>query len=452
MLASTAVVTLLWLLAAPAALAHPLGSPAFALLEQTGARTLDLTWTPAPDDWVVLARHLDVDVGDRWPDPVPIEATLAPDEQVRLADAPALSAYLTDHLVVEQDGRRCPSQVTVPPRLDDGSPTVHLTCPQPLTSVDVTITALLSIDARYRTTLVAPTEKHDARVAMGADVPTATVDLEAGTAAPRVSADPLGGALGVEQRLTRAMTGASSVWTTAVLLVLALGVGAAHALAPGHGKTIAAAYLVGARGRSRDAAALGIAVALMHTASVLVLAAVLWGASSRLDLTSVSTGLQFAAGVAVATVGTWLVWRGRRGAHGHGVADGRAHEHDHDHVHATPGHDHAPPTDPDGRTLSWPRLIALATAGGLLPSPTAVVVLLTALTLGRTGLGLAAVGAFSIGLAATLTVIGLGVVWGQRRLADLGGAWSGRILRLAPVAGGIVVAVLGAAVAVRAVW
>jgi ABC-type nickel/cobalt efflux system permease component RcnA len=155
-------------------------------------------------------------------------------------------------------------------------------------------------------------------------------------------------------------------------------------------------------------------------------------------------------------VGIWLVWRGRRGAHWHGVEDGPApehdHEHDHDHVHATPGHDHAPPTDPEGRTLSWPRLIALATAGGLLPSPTAVVVLLTALTLGRTGLGLAAVGAFSVGLAATLTVIGLGVVWGQRRLADLGGAWSGRILRLAPVAGGIVVTVLGAAVAVRAVW
>lgn len=107
-------------------------------------------------------------------------------------------------------------------------------------------------------------------------------------------------------------------------MVLGFGLllGAVHGLAPGHGKAITAAYLVGTAGRARDAVALGAAVALMHTGSVIVLGLVLWGASARLDLDAVGGGLRVVTGIAVIAVGVWMVVRARRSAD---------HGHDHDH-------------------------------------------------------------------------------------------------------------------------
>ena len=230
-----------------------------------------------------------------------------------------------------------------------------------------------------------------------------------------------------------------------VAMGLALGFGALHALGPGHGKTVMAAYLVGADGRVRDAVIVGISVSAMHTASVVALGLVTLAASSVFPPEAVFPWLSLAAGVVVLALGAWLLWvRGRAYAqhrrahsgievarpphrgrerldehdHGHDDHDhhhGHDHVHDHDHAGRAAGeeltHSHGGVTHshvlPDAPLWSWKGLAAVALAGGLLPSPTALVVLLGAVALHRVAFGIALVAGFSIGLAAALTAIGI---------------------------------------------
>ncbi len=244
----------------------------------------------------------------------------------------------------------------------------------------------------------------------------------------------------------------------AAMLALALGFGAVHAVGPGHGKTVMAAYLVGTTGRPRDAVLLGGIVSLMHTASVLVLGAVLLRVDRSIATEAAYPALTLLSGLAVMAVGTWLLvtrWRRLRTA-----AAGRSHEHHehqhdehddgdeghegHGHTHAHGGHSHTHELPPEVNPLSWQGLVALGTSGGLFPSPSAVLVLVSAVGLGRAGLGLALLGAFSIGLAATLTAVGLALVYGrsvlQRRFRAPG------VVRFLPVAGALALVALGGVV------
>ncbi|CAN5187580.1 hypothetical protein BH24ACT1_BH24ACT1_13300 [soil metagenome] len=238
------------------------------------------------------------------------------------------------------------------------------------------------------------------------------------------------------------------------LLALALGFGAVHAVGPGHGKTVMAAYLVSTRGRPRDAVLLGGIVSLMHTASVLVLGAVLLQVDRSIATEAAYPILTLVSGVAVTAVGGWLLigrWRrlraGGRNFVGHHHHGGEHHSHDlHEGSHGAGGHSHDLPADV--APLSKRGLIALGTSGGLFPSPSAVLVMVGAVGLGRAGLGLALLAAFSVGLAATLTVVGLGLVYG-RALIERGGHT--RRLRSAPVVGAVALILLGVVVAVRAV-
>ena len=204
--------------------------------------------------------------------------------------------------------------------------------------------------------------------------------------------------------------------------IAAVGVGAVHALTPGHGKAIAAAYLVAGRGRARDAVVLGAGVAVMHLVSVVALAAIL-GAFLRVGSQpgvppDVLPQLRLASGVAVLALGVFLVARLVRGRHRH-------------------DHDHAPQ---DAAAVTRPGLVVLGAAGGLLPSPAAFLVLVTTSFSGRLWLGLLLVALFSVGLAATLTLIGLAVVRGRQTLADRVGAdTQQRLARVAAVVGAIVV-------------
>jgi nickel/cobalt transporter (NicO) family protein len=187
-------------------------------------------------------------------------------------------------------------------------------------------------------------------------------------------------------------------------LATAAGAGAMHALGPGHGKTVVGGYLASSRGRPRDAVALGALVALMHTGSVLVLG-MLFHATSR---TAIGPGLDAVLSLvsagAITAVGVALI---RRQLRTRRVRRERAHE-PHHHEHRLP----------EGvAPLSGPGLLALATAGGLLPSPAAFALLVTSLAIGRSGYGLALLAAFSAGLAVTLAAIGLAVVFGRDRLA-----------------------------------
>lgn len=206
-------------------------------------------------------------------------------------------------------------------------------------------------------------------------------------------------------------------------VAVSVGVGMVHALAPGHGKAIAAAYLVGSRGRARDAVALGGIVSLMHTGSVLVLGLGL-SLLTRLPATGerVMPVMGLLAGLLVAAVGAGLVARHVRARRR--LVTTAAEPADH-------GHDHLLPSDVS--PLSRRGLVLLGMSGGLLPSPSAFLVLATALFLGRTAFGLLLVAAFSLGLALTLTAVGLATLRGRDFIA----LRAGRSPRVAWVAGAL---------------
>jgi nickel/cobalt transporter (NicO) family protein len=172
------------------------------------------------------------------------------------------------------------------------------------------------------------------------------------------------------------------VGVLAVLLSLVLG--AAHAALPGHGKTVIAAYLAGKHGSVRDAVTVGATVTVTHTAGVLVLGLLISG-SSAVAGESVLGWLGIASGLLVAFIGGVLL----RSAHRHGHGHGHGHGHAHGHGYGRSG------------------LIGMGVAGGLVPSPSALVVLLGALALGRTWFGVLLVLGYGFGMAATLTLVGI---------------------------------------------
>jgi nickel/cobalt exporter len=184
----------------------------------------------------------------------------------------------------------------------------------------------------------------------------------------------------------------------ALSLMLAFGFGAVHALGPGHGKTIAAAYLVGHGARTRQAAAVGAAVALMHTASVLILGLVVFVLSRSLPPERVYPWLTVGTGAVALGLGVGLLLSRVRSGRRH-IA---AHRHDHSHVH----HEDDAGNIGD-RPITLRGLLGLAMAGGILPSPTAFVALTGAVAAHRVGYGLALIFAFSLGLAGSLTAVGM---------------------------------------------
>lgn len=230
-------------------------------------------------------------------------------------------------------------------------------------------------------------------------------------------------------------------------LLLAVGLGAAHACAPGHGKTLAAAYLVGGRARPRDALLLGLTVAAMHTVSVVLLGVgwyVLAGAAP--DVGALTRWLQLAAALLVVGVGAVLLRRHLRGR----VAPGQHHAH-HDHGHGH-GHGHGDGHEP-GSLLTRRGLVTLGTSGGLLPSPAAFLVLITGLFTGQALSAALLVAAFGVGMALTLGGVGWAVLRGRdgllRRMAGpRTQLWAMRLPLVAAVgvlAGGTVLAGLATA-------
>jgi ABC-type nickel/cobalt efflux system permease component RcnA len=202
-----------------------------------------------------------------------------------------------------------------------------------------------------------------------------------------------------------------------VAVLLALGAGALHALGPGHGKSIMAAYLVGNEGKMRQAVVVGVAVSIMHTASVLVLGLAILGASKLFAPEVVFPWLSLLSALVVLALGSYLLrtrLRSRASSRAHALAhaDGELHHHDHSHSHHEGhdhGHTHAPPP-PGMAPTSWKGLGVIALSGGLLPSPSALIVLLAAVALHRIVFGLVLVGVFSVGLAAALTTVGVLVI------------------------------------------
>jgi nickel/cobalt transporter (NicO) family protein len=215
-------------------------------------------------------------------------------------------------------------------------------------------------------------------------------------------------------------------------LVIAAFWGAAHALTPGHGKAIVAGYLVGTKGRPVDALLLGGIVTVTHTIGVFGLGLVTLLLSQFIVPEALYPWLTLASGVLVIAVGAWvLVGRFRRRGRGHGHHH-HGHSHDHDHSHA----------------LDRRGLLGAGVAAGLLPCPSALVVLLSAIALHRIGFGLALIVAFSLGLAATITAIGLAAVLAKRAFNRL--SLNGPVVRLLPAASALVILAVGVGITLKA--
>lgn len=241
--------------------------------------------------------------------------------------------------------------------------------------------------------------------------------------------------------------------------LLALGLafmwGAVHALSPGHGKTIVAAYLIGQRATVKHALFLGVTTTITHTTGVFALGLITLFASRFIVPERLYPWLEVISGVLVVVLGVTLLSQRMttlfKSAHTTAQSDQHAHNdfagmHDHGDGRA---HTHAPP-----QNVSWRNLLALGVSGGLLPCPSALVVMLSAIALQRVAFGLLLILVFSTGLAGVLIAIGILLVHAGRltdRLSISRFSFVQPVLRVAPVFSAFVITLAGLAITARAV-
>ena len=294
----------------------------------------------------------------------------------------------------------------------------------------------------------------------------------------------------LESSLDNALTGRSNdVFTSlisqedrhlpTILIALAIAFvwGGLHALSPGHGKTVVGAYLVGARSQPQHALFLGLTVTITHTAGIFALGLVALSTSQFILTEQVYPWLSVLSGVLVTGIGLNLLISRLRGAQIlPSWAFGQGHSHNHEHHHHEHAHDHTHnhhsqehirgrdhhhhyhhehdhshlPPGANGSPITWSSLLALGISGGLLPCPSALVVLLSAIALGRIGFGLALVCAFSLGLAGVLTGIGLMLVY-AKELFDRLPIQQTRI-RMLPAMSALFMTLIGLGITTQALW
>jgi ABC-type nickel/cobalt efflux system permease component RcnA len=341
-----------------------------------------------------------------------------------------------------------------------------------------------------------------------------TAPIQGSDTAPGLVGAALGQASSLSEIVAAGRLGPFAI---ALAFVLAALWGAAHAFTPGHGKTIVAAYLVGSRGTARHAMYLGLTVTATHTLGIYALGVLTLVAARFVLPETLYPWLALVAGTAVVAVGlVTLVSRTRQLGHKdaayhhhHGPHDHAEHHHDHshhdhvpehhspakeglalvgteheyahahglahDHLHhpeppigtqpventgpdhhhdhdAEHGHSHLPPGT-DGAPVTWRNLLALGVAGGILPCPSALVLLLGAIALGQVAFGLALVAAFSVGLAGVLIGIGIAFVYARQLVTNRGlrvHPRLNRLLRLAPIGSAALIALIGLAMTLSA--
>jgi nickel/cobalt exporter len=301
---------------------------------------------------------------------------------------------------------------------------------------------------------------------------------------------------------------------TPAFIIFALGVaivlGAAHALQPGHGKTVVAAYLVGSRGTAKHALFLGATVTATHTAGVYALGVVTLFLSQYVVPERLYPILEIVSGLLVVGIGVWLLGQRLLAAVGYRRGSGHSHDHDHGHSHApapaelrsgelehhshphtedgshtlpelalaAAGHQHAARAESyahahadlsparaeehshgggrphshapsSGEPVSWKSLLALGVSGGLLPCPEALMVLLITIAAHRVLFGLLLIVAFSTGLAGVLVAFGLLLVYARGLFGRVNPS-SGPIPRLLPVASALVIVIAGGVITAQA--
>ncbi|MCI0329377.1 MAG: sulfite exporter TauE/SafE family protein [candidate division Zixibacteria bacterium] len=215
-------------------------------------------------------------------------------------------------------------------------------------------------------------------------------------------------------------------------LVSAFALGALHAVEPGHGKTIVAAYLVGSHGKPKHALALGAIVTFTHTIGIILLAVLTLILAKNVDVERLQPVFEIGAAAIVLIVGIWML---RRNLH-----DLRHHHHPHSHEHQL-----------DQKTgVFWKDLIFLGISGGIVPCPAAFAVLLASIAAGKPENGLLWVLSFSVGLALALIILGIIVTkaaqWVGRKLS------TNRWLDKAPLLSSIIILLMGGVMLIRALF
>lgn len=284
--------------------------------------------------------------------------------------------------------------------------------------------------------------------------------------------------------------------TLLLALVIAFVWGALHAMTPGHGKTIVGAYLVGSRGTIKHALYLGLTTTMTHTLGVFALGLITLFAAQYIVPERLYPWMSLLSGLFVVGIGISLFaarwrssglgtslqsWKTRLSGtpplpapvlahthaeefvHAHNYVLGAAHQHHnhehahshphdhgdhrHDHQHENSDHSHLPP-GADGSPVTWRSLLALGISGGLLPCPSALVVLLGAIALNRIGFGLVLVLVFSLGLAAALTAIGVLFIYAGRLFERFPS--QGRLIAILPALSALFISVIGVAICIKA--
>ena len=253
-----------------------------------------------------------------------------------------------------------------------------------------------------------------------------------------------------------------SVGFVLVALVLALFWGAAHALTPGHGKAIVAAYLVGTRGRPSDAFALGGIVTVTHTIGVFALGIATLALSELIVPEDLYPWMNLISALLVLGVGVVVLREriraasapsGHRRHHGHTHSHSHGHTHSHSHGHHHHHHEGMTPEEHARAHLpqqgTGPRgLLAVGISGGLIPCPTALVVLLAAISLHKVAFGLVLIVAFSVGLASVISGIGLIAIGARRTFKRV--SFEGPVVRALPAVSALLVLGIGVAMTLRA--
>ena len=261
----------------------------------------------------------------------------------------------------------------------------------------------------------------------------------------------------------------SSVWVTIIGSFLW---GAAHAMSPGHGKTLVGAYLMGEKATVRHALFLGLTTTVTHTLGVFILGGVTLLASKAFLPEQLFPWLSLLSGLLVVTIGGNLL-RDRLNKqihsephsephlephHHHSHHDSHSHSHDSGHHHHShgPTHSHIPPEG----NVNLKSLIALGISGGLIPCPSALLLLLSSIALGQVSYGLLLVLSFSLGLASVLTGLGLLLIYSKHLFARLPiEKWTGQkslrlgwLMKVVPIVTATAITLIGLAISTQALW
>ena len=397
---------------ASAALAHPFGQKPVALIRAEKS-DVQVVWVMAPDDLEAMAQHVQFTEE--------LESELVRND--RFTD------YFQQHVAVSNQGSDCPDSIQSVTRVASGWG-VHLSykCPESLGAVVIRISLLQDLSPDYITLAQARTPWGIKRGVFRAGSDTLTFDFGPG---PKPSTSLAVGPSG-EGRLNRIIGSLESEGSVsfAAALALAFLMGALHAFTPGHGKTIAAAYLVSDRGTVGQALALSGVVTLTHSVSVIILGGLAIALDQILLPNQWGPWLEIAAGILIIVMGMSLLRSRSWGHHHHSHL--ATDEHGHEHLKGIP----------------VGRLAMIGLVGGLVPSPEAIGITLVAFSAGKWATGSLIVVAFSLGLAVVMLGVGLAAVRGGKIIRRL---ISGPKVEMIPRIAAVVFLLMGAVVIARAV-